>query len=115
MDAQGNVLEVKPGIYNKGGKWTEFYYPSTLNPNWNDGMEDEWQLTLTEEGYMHEILAEFGQETVGVFNKLHVDRAQEDYQYCDKVDYPALRIVGVDWDKEICPYGVNCWKSLRAA
>lgn len=98
MDAQDGALEVEPGIY-KGSQWTAFYFPSTCNPNWNEDMEREWRTSLTEEAYQHEIMANFGQETIGVFNKQFIDRAKRPYIYDEKPDYKALRVIGVDWDK----------------
>lgn len=60
--------------------FTEHYHPSTHNPNWNEQMEAEFRAQLSEQGYIHEILAEFGTEETGVFNKEKVDRASS-YEY----------------------------------
>lgn len=43
-------------------------------------MEAEFRAMLSEQGYVHEILAEFGSEEMGVFNKDKVDAAMR-YQY----------------------------------
>jgi len=109
MDAQDNILEVPPGRYHGTGRsamWTEYYYPSLANPGWMDMTEDEreqeiyqWKVTLGEAGYVHEILAEFGVEAVGVFNKSHIDRSKRDYQYIEKAIEGPVRVIGVDWDK----------------
>lgn len=53
------------------------YHPSTHNPNWNEKMEAEFRSQLSETGYQHEVMAEFGTEDAGVFNKLCVDRATQ--------------------------------------
>jgi hypothetical protein len=106
-----------------------YHFPSMVNPDWDDRMEAELRATMTEQGYIHEVLAEFGEETVGVFNKSAVERAKSQYLYSyrelnvwekeqyrkqglavDDIVYygpytvskpapPAFRIIGVDWDK----------------
>jgi replicative DNA helicase len=44
-------------------------------------------------------MANFGQETIGVFNKEFIDRAKRRYAYVESVNYKAVRVIGVDWDK----------------
>ena len=89
VDEKGNPRKV----------WTEFHYPSMVNPGWGPQMEADFRASLTEQGYIHEVLAEFGEETIGVIPKEYIDRARMVYNYMDKVDYPAIRIIGSDWDK----------------
>lgn len=106
-----------------------YHFPSHVNPDFDERMEGELRATMTTQGYIHEVEAEFGEETVGVFNKDAVERAKSQYLYSyrelnlwekeqykkvgydlDKIVYipeytvenpapRALRIVGVDWDK----------------
>lgn len=106
--------------------YSEHYHPSTHNPSWSEKMEAELRAQLTAEGYVHEVLAEFGTQEKGVFPKDRVDEARlfEDYAY-NPLDYfqrqvaekegknpimleyslenPApfnpFRCMGVDWDK----------------
>ena len=108
--------------------YSQHYHPSTHNPNWNDQMEAELRAQLTAEGYVHEVLAEFGTQETGVFDKDKLDAATKflDYAY-NPLDYfqqkliqeenkpqpimygeytfshPAptniFRTMGVDWDK----------------
>lgn len=68
---------------NKDLGYSEHYHPSTHNPNWSDEMEAEFRAELTEVGYLHEVMAEFGAEESGVFNKDKVDQAREfdNYSY----------------------------------
>ncbi len=105
----------------------EHFHPSTHNPNWCDDMEAEFRATLSEQGYVHEVEAEFGVQNTGVFNKDKIDAAKEVYNYAyAELDYyqaaavergdviqpdmllygsgkPApynrFRTIGVDWDK----------------
>ncbi|MBR2246162.1 phage terminase large subunit [Oceanobacillus profundus] len=106
-----------------------YHFPSMVNPDFDDSMEAELRSTMTAQGYIHEVEAEFGEETVGVFNKAAVEKAKSQYLYSyrelnsyEKEQYkkqginlkdityfpeytkknpapPAHRIVGVDWDK----------------
>lgn len=86
-----------------GSGWEEFYYPTMVNPEWSPRMERELRSMYSEQGYVHEVLAEFGDETVGVFKKAHIDRARREYPYVQIPNYSAIRAVGVDWDKLFVP------------
>ena len=105
----------------------EHFHPSTHNPNWNDDMEAEFRATLSEQGYVHEVEAEFGVQNTGVFDKDKVDEAKEFYNYAyapldyyqeaavkrgdieppemliydrrHPAPYSRFRTIGVDWDK----------------
>lgn len=115
---------------DKSWNYSEHFHPSTHNPGWDEKMEAELRAQLTAEGYVHEVLAEFGTQEKGVFNKDKLDAAQQvlDYAYnelafgqkkkCEERGfYPEMlmydkatkapnnvfRTVGVDWDK----YGAN--------
>lgn len=100
--------------------YSEHFHPSTHNPNWSEAMELEFRQQLTDAQYEHEVMAEFGTEEAGVFDKDKLDlaRRRELYTY-DKLpsyienqeqieklfydeDNPAppnvFRCVGVDWD-----------------
>lgn len=109
--------------------YKSYHFPSHVNPDFDELMEGELRATMTAQGYIHEVEAEFGEETVGVFSKSAVERAFKQYQYAyrelnayevqqykkqgysiDDIYYlpkytvsrpapPAIRIIGVDWDK----------------
>lgn len=111
---------------NKDMGYSQHYHPSTHNPGWNKKMEAELRSQLTAEGYVHEVLAEFGTQEAGVFDKIKLDEATkiENYAY-NELDYYQLnecqnngvypemlmynrsykppknvfRTMGVDWDK----------------
>lgn len=112
---------------DKGMGYSQHYHPSTHNPSWGPQMESELRSQLTSEGYIHEVLAEFGTQEAGVFpkNKLDLAMTFENYAY-DRLTYdqeimiergekdsptiynfsksnPApynpFRTMGVDWDK----------------
>lgn len=72
----------------------EFHFPSTCNPNWGPKMEEEFRAQLSESGYQHEVLAEFGEQETGVFDKTKLDEAMqfERYAYMP-LTYSQQRIV----------------------
>lgn len=94
--------------------WKEFYYPSYVNPNWSTQLDNDFRTILTEIGYKHEVLAEFGEQEEGVFQVPHVEAAQVKYEY---TDHPAPAptwhyAIGVDWNDTkvgttICVMGFN--------
>lgn len=111
---------------NKKMGYTEHFHPSTHNPNWDERMEAEFRAQLSPSGYIHEIMAEFGAQDTGVFNKDRIDGAMKfhDFYYNElsyiqderlnrqeykpeNINYPKhtrapynpFRCMGVDWDK----------------
>ena len=55
--------------------YKEHFHPSMHNPNWGPEMEARFRREFTDIQYEHEVLAEFGTEEAGVFNKDKVDAA----------------------------------------
>ena len=111
---------------NKNMGYKEFYHPSTHNPAWTDEMEAEMRAQLSDNGYIHEIMAEFGEQEMGVFNKARLDEATKfDYYAYEELNYfqkealakqgispkyyiyneerraafNPFRTMGIDWDK----------------
>lgn len=80
-------------------RYKEYYYPSQANPLWNEALEADFREALTDLGYRHEILAEFGEQEEGVFQNVYVQAAKRDYAYGD---YARSRgwtyTFGVDWN-----------------
>lgn len=94
--------------------WKEVYAPSTVNPeilktNADTGKTylEELKEELTEIRYIQEVLAEFGEEAAGVYQKRHVDAAVDLGKKLDIIykqgesrqEKRGPRILGVDWDK----------------
>lgn len=80
--------------------WAEFYFPTMVNPGWNPRMEKELKGMYTQVAYEHEVLAEFGTEMVGVFNKDFIDEAASiAYSYLSRPTYDFPICIGIDWDK----------------
>lgn len=98
MDARAGK-EVAPGVH-QGKYWTEFYYPTTVNPNWGPHMESEFRSMWDDNTFNREVYALFGEEDEGVFPKAHLDQAAHDYAYnLDHVMPGRIRTMGVDWDE----------------
>ena len=84
--------------------WKEFYFPTMVNPEWSPKMERELKGQFSEIAYEHEVLAEFGTETIGVFNKDFVDEASSMIYnfYGQRTPGSSNPIaIGVDWDKKV--------------
>jgi len=64
--------------------FSQHYHPSTHNPNYTKQMDDEYRAGSSENGYVHEVLAQFGSEETGVFNKNSLD-------CCIKIDNYSYR------------------------
>lgn len=66
----------------------EHYHPSTHNPGWDNDMEAEFRATLSAQGYVHEVEAEFGIQNTGVFDKGKIDAMCNYYDYTyDHLNY----------------------------
>jgi hypothetical protein len=79
--------------------WREFYYPSYINPMWNEELERTFKRTLTSLGWIHEIEANFGEMEQGVFQHAYVAAAQASYKYGDLTpDLNWIYSIGVDWN-----------------
>lgn len=89
----------------------EFHFPSTCNPQWSAKMEEEFRAQLSEQGYVHEILADFGTQETGVFDKDKLDAAMRVDMYAyDNLTYSQkMRIEQehIDVDMMIPPKGQN--------
>lgn len=84
----------------KAPNYREFHFPSYVIPHWNEELEEELRASLTEAGYVHEILAEFGEEEEGVFQVKYREAAEQDYFYRDITPDNQKYVVGigVDWN-----------------
>jgi len=81
--------------------YKEFHFPSQVNPNWTQDLDDEFKRNLTRAGYIHEVLAEFGEQEEGVYQNIYVQEALQEYKYEDLVrDNSYVYSIGVDWNSE---------------
>lgn len=115
--------------HNKEGNgWAHVHAPSTVNPelmktNPDTGKTylDELKATLTDMRYIQEVLAEFGESEMGVYQKQYIDRAIElgktiNLSY-EETDYKKRgpRILGVDWDDSTSLLGELLERRVRQA
>jgi replicative DNA helicase len=88
--------------YNRASAkgWAEFYFPTMVNPEWSPSLEQELRGMYTQVAYEHEVLAEFGTEMIGVFNKDYIDEASDTpYAFMDRPRHDSPITIGIDWDK----------------
>jgi len=77
----------------------EFFFPSQANPMWDSSMEQLFKEQLTEIGFKHEVLAEFGEQEEGVFQNVYVQAAKAEYKYGDLPHQNTWTYsFGVDWN-----------------
>lgn len=89
---------------NKKLGWTAFHYPSWVNPNWSESMEQELRDELPGEAFKHEVEAEFGEAEYGVYQHQFIDLAlalgkELELVYGKPEQRNGPRVLGVDWDK----------------
>lgn len=93
----GYVYNTKNYQRKESEGWKEFHLTSEANPEWSSSMERELRIQFSEVAYEHEVLAEFGTETVGVFNKQFVDEASSNgYRYEERAITDAPIAIGVE-------------------
>lgn len=107
----------------EGNGWTEIYAPSNvnkellkINPDTLQTYLEDIREELSEMRYIQEVMAEFGEEELGVYQKKYIYEAVAEgermgYKYItkwskeDRAAYlkrtqgQCIRILGVDWDK----------------
>lgn len=83
-------------------RFKEIWFPSYVNPFFNTDAEEEFRVQYSEMGYRHEIEADWGEDTEGVYPRRFVDRAfiHPGWRYVDEPSYDdSFYVIGVDWDK----------------
>ena len=124
-----NIVEKKPG---EGNGWTEIYAPSNvnkellkINPDTMQTYLEDIREELSEMRYAQEVMAEFGEEEMGVYQKKYIAAAVAEgerlkYRYITTWDREArteylrrtqgqnIRILGIDWDKYAAATNMVC-------
>ena len=117
----GYVIEEKPS--GEGNGWTQVYAPSNvnkellkINPDTNQTYLQDIRDELSELRYQQEVLAEFGEEELGVYQKKYIQMANDEgnrtkwsyitkwpeedrKKYLRTVRGQNILCLGVDWDK----------------
>lgn len=93
--------------------YKEFYHPASDLPHWEE-VKDQIKADYAgqPDGWIHEILAQFGEEGIALFQHAHVDGALKPYKYQDLKYNPRwIYSMGIDWNTthgtEICVVGYD--------
>ena len=83
-------------------RFTEFWFPSYCNPFFTKEQEEEFREQYSSSGYRHEIEADWGEDSEGVYPRKFVDRAfiSPSWLYIPEISSArSFHTIGVDWDK----------------
>jgi hypothetical protein len=83
-------------------RFKEFWFPSYVNPFFSKEQEEEFREQYSEVGYRHEIEADWGEDSEGVYPRKYVDLAfiSPAWKYEPSVNSArSFYTIGVDWDK----------------
>jgi len=83
-------------------RFKEFWFPSYVNPFFSKEQEDEFREQYSEVGYRHEIEADWGEDSEGVYPRKYVDLSfiSPAWKYEPSVSSArSFYTIGVDWDK----------------
>lgn len=121
----------------EGNGWTEIYAPSNvnkellkMNPDTLQTYLEDIREELSEMRYAQEVMAEFGEEEMGVYQKRFIAEAiaegerlkyryitkwdkEERKAYLRKTQGQCIRILGVDWDKYQAATNMVCMEFDR--
>lgn len=105
--------------WSRSARFKEFWFPSYVNPYFSKEDEDEFREEYSEMGFRHEIEADWGEDSEGVYPRKYIDLAfssgvkiatekdtsddikyKSDWRYEAEVySHKSFHIIGVDWDK----------------
>jgi replicative DNA helicase len=83
-------------------RFKEFWFPSYCNPFFSKEQEEEFREQYSTSGYRHEIEADWGEDSEGVYPRKFVDMAfvSPGWNYIPEITSArSFHIIGVDWDK----------------
>lgn len=83
-------------------RFKEFWFPSYCNPFFSKEQEEEFREQYSSSGYRHEIEADWGEDSEGVYPRRFVDKAfiSPSWNYVPEITSArSFFTVGVDWDK----------------
>jgi hypothetical protein len=83
-------------------RFKEFYYPSYVNPFFSKEQEEEFREQYNPSAYRHEIEADWGEDSEGVYPRKLVDQSfiSPGWEYIPEVvSRNSFFTIGVDWDK----------------
>ena len=124
-------------VVGEGNGWTEIYAPSNvnkellkINPDTLQTYLEDIRDELSEMRYVQEVMAEFGEEELGVYQKKYIYEAikegerlgyryitkwskQDREAYLKRTQGQCIRILGVDWDKYAAATNMVCMEFDR--
>jgi replicative DNA helicase len=83
-------------------RFKEFWFPSYCNPYFSKEQEEEFREQYSPSGYRHEIEADWGEDSEGVYPRKFVDKAfmSPSWMYIPEITSArSFHTIGVDWDK----------------
>ena len=129
--------EITETEIGEGNGWTEIYAPSNvnkellkINPDTQQTYLEDIKDELSDMRYTQEVMAEFGEEEMGVYQKRFIEAAvsegerlkfryitkwaKEDRKsYLSRTQGQNIRILGVDWDKYSAATNMVCMELDR--
>ena len=129
--------EIEEKEIGEGNGWTEIYAPSNvnkellkINPDTQQTYLEDIKDELSDMRYTQEVMAEFGEEEMGVYQKRFIkaaiaegDRLKYRYitkwskedrkSYLSRTHGQNIRILGVDWDKYSAATNMVCMELDR--
>lgn len=129
--------EVEEKLVGEGNGWTEIYAPSNvnkellkINPDTMQTYLEDIREELSEMRYAQEVMAEFGEEEMGVYQKKYIKWAcdegtrlkftyitnwskDERAKYLKATKGQNIRMLGVDWDKYAAATNMVCMEFDR--
>lgn len=129
--------EIEEKEIGEGNGWTEIYAPSNvnkellkINPDTQQTYLEDIKDELSDMRYTQEVMAEFGEEEMGVYQKKFIEAAimegerlkfryitkwaKEDRKsYLSRTQGQNIRILGVDWDKYSAATNMVCMELDR--
>lgn len=129
--------QTKERAVGDGNGWTEIYAPSNvnkellkMNPDTLQTYLEDIREELSEMRYAQEVMAEFGEEEMGVYQKRFIAEAiaegerlkyryitkwskEERSAYLRRTQGQCIRILGVDWDKYQAATNMVCMEFDR--
>lgn len=88
--------------WSNSARFKEFWFPSYCNPFFSKEQEEEFREQYSTSGYRHEIEADWGEDSEGVYPRRYIDKAfvEPSWKYNPELTSArSFHVVGVDWDK----------------
>jgi replicative DNA helicase len=88
--------------WSMSSRFKEFWFPSYCNPFFSKEQEEEFREQYSPSAYRHEIEADWGEDSEGVYPRKYIDRAfiSPSWTYNPEIiSARSFHVIGVDWDK----------------